>query len=283
MHRDIVARCELSLQQALVSKDFIPHAHRGFISELYAPKDDSNIRQGERVFYTTRNANFLDIARQCIEGLPENVRHFFIAPLLSQASVHANTSGVFKGFYKNSSTGIGQFGGNNRDALSRIMADITLPFPVFSRFSSDVTVLRQDALEAAGLVPEIDLAYLDPPYNQHPYGSNYFMLNLIADYLRPTKTSRVSGIPHGWQRSAYNRRQDVALELGRLVQKIKAKYLLVSYNSEGYVSFREMGELLASAGSVEVLTTQYNTFRGSRNLRGRSIHVHEYLFLVKTR
>ena len=26
-----------------------------------------------------------------------------------------------------------------------------------------------------------DLAYLDPPYNQHPYGSNYFMLVRLRD------------------------------------------------------------------------------------------------------
>ena len=28
-------------------------------------------------------------------------------------------------------------------------------------------------------IEPVDLAYFDPPYNQHPYGSNYFMLNII--------------------------------------------------------------------------------------------------------
>ena len=32
---------------------------------------------------------------------------------------------------------------------------------------------------------DLDLAYFDPPYNQHPYGSNYFMLNLLVHYRRP--------------------------------------------------------------------------------------------------
>jgi len=32
---------------------------------------------------------------------------------------------------------------------------------------------------------------LDPPYNQHPYGSNYFMLNLLADYREPADVSAV--------------------------------------------------------------------------------------------
>ena len=34
-------------------------------------------------------------------------------------------------------------------------------------------------------------------------------------------------------------------------------------------------------GSVEVLETRYNAFRGSRNFANRSIHVTEQLFLVQ--
>ena len=52
-----------------------------------------------------------------------------------KASVHANTSGVFKGFHKNKETGIGQFGGSNSDALFRIKGNIVLPFPIFSNFN----------------------------------------------------------------------------------------------------------------------------------------------------
>ena len=54
-----------------------------------------------------------------------------------------------------------------------------------------------------------DLAYFDPPYNQHPYGSNYFMLNLVSSYERPNveKISRVSGIPKDWNRSVFNKKR----------------------------------------------------------------------------
>jgi adenine-specific DNA methylase len=88
-----------------------------------------------------------------------------------------NTSGVFKGFYKNKETGIGQFGGSNQDALLRIKGD--LPFPIFSDFNCEVMVYNDDSNNVIKTAPEVDLAYVDPPYNQHPYGSNYFMLNLI--------------------------------------------------------------------------------------------------------
>jgi adenine-specific DNA-methyltransferase len=97
---------------------------KGIISELYAPKNESDIKPEDRVFYTVRNAMYIDTARQLIEEIPQIYQKYFIAPLLSEASIHANTSGVFKGFYKNKETGIGQFGGKNQDALYRITGNI---------------------------------------------------------------------------------------------------------------------------------------------------------------
>jgi len=254
---------------------------KGIIADLYAPKDDGNIRPDDRVFYTARNAMYIDTARKLIEGLPENDRKYFLGPLLSEASIHANTSGVFKGFYKNKETGIGQFGGRNKDALCRITGDINLPFPLFSNFNTEVLVYNGDANQIIRDVPEVDVAYLDPPYNQHPYGSNYFMLNLILDYTCPENISKVSGIPDGWNRSDYNKEQYAYTALKDLVTNIKAKYILLSFNSEGFIALEDMKDMLNKIGRLEVLETNYNTFRGSRNLKEREIHVKEYLYLLE--
>jgi len=253
----------------------------GLLSALYAPADDADIRAGERVFYTTRNARFLDTARTLIAEIPAEWQPYLLAPLLSEASVHANTSGVFKGFYKNSETGLGKFGGKNGDALLRIRGDIALNYPVFSDFSCETLVLSGDANEVCAEAPEVDVAYLDPPYNQHPYGSNYFMLNLLLDYRLPESPSPVSGIPADWNRSAYNRRRHACAALSELVEKIRAKYLVVSFNSEGFIGLADMTALLEKHGKVDILETRYNTFRGSRNLGGRSLHVKEYLYLLE--
>ncbi|MCL2600485.1 MAG: DNA adenine methylase [Treponema sp.] len=254
---------------------------RGIISELYAPSDSENINPGERVFYTARNAMYIDTIRQAIDELPAGARKYFLAPLLSEASIHVNTAGVFKGFYKNKSTGVGQFGGKSRNALERITGNIELPFPVFSNFDCETVICNGDANRIIGTVPEVDLAYLDPPYNQHPYGSNYFMLNVIHDYRFPEKISQVSGIPENWNRSDYNKGNKALESLTELVANIKAKYVLVSFNSEGFIDIGRMKEMLGKIGSVETLETRYNAFRGSRNLSGRGIYVKEYLFLLE--
>jgi len=259
----------------------------GIISKLYSPKDDNNIQTNERVFYTRRNAMYIDTIRKLIETVPEQYKKFFLAPLIAEASVHANTSGVFKGFHKNKETGIGKFGGSNSDALFRIKGDIELPLPLFSNFECDYKVYNGDSNIIVNNVPEVDLAYLDPPYNQHPYGSNYFMLNLILKNKFPENISKVSGIPGNWNRSLYNKKQFAYSSLTELVTNIKAKYVLISFNSEGFISLNEMKSILQKIGKVEVLETSYNTFRGCRNLSSlteqgsRDIHVTEYLYLME--
>lgn len=268
IYRDILNSTENNLQS-------------GIIRELYAPKDEDNIKVDDRVFYTIRNAMYIDTVRQLINNVPENYKKYFLAPLLSEASIHANTSGVFKGFYKNRETRIGQFGGLNQDALFRITGDIILPFPIFSNFETDTLIYNDDSNTIINEVPEVDLAYLDPPYNQHPYGSNYFMLNLILDYKYPENTSKISGIPDNWNRSNYNRENYAYSALSNLVRNIKAKYVLISFNSEGFIKLEEMKSMLNDIGKLSVLETKYNTFRGSRNLNNRDIHVKEYLYLLE--
>lgn len=252
----------------------------GFIAELYSPKDTNKIQKNERVFYTRRNASYIDTCRKLISTLPSEEQAYFIAPLLTEASVKNNTGGVFKGFYKNKE-GIGQFGGTGRNALTRIMADIDLPFPIFSEFECKVENYKEDANILATKLDKVDVVYMDPPYNQHPYGSNYFMLNLINDYIKPENISKVSGIPEKWNHSSYNKKREALDSMRDLCQKINSRYLLISFNNEGFISKDEMLNMLKKIGKVELLEKKYNTYRASRNLNARNLHTVEFLFIVK--
>lgn len=254
----------------------------GFITELYSPIDEKSIKATDRVFFTKRNAIYIDAARQAIEQEPAELKHFYLGPLLSSASIHANTSGVFKGFYKNAQ-GIGQYGGSGRDALTRILKPIKLELPTFSRFDVAFKVYQEDANKLVRQLSadSFDVAYFDPPYNQHPYGSNYFMLNVITTYERPKTISRVSGIPSDWNRSAYNVKQDSEDVLFDAIENCPARFILLSYNSEGYIKPERFLQRLKHLGDVKRLETTYNAFRGSRNLASRPIYVTEFLYLLE--
>ena len=291
----VIARCYLSnksdvdlaaireLVDALNDRVDAAPFPTGFIEELYAPKDESRITKEDRVFYTKKNARRLDNYRRLIEDSPAEFKDLLLAPLLSEASVHTNTAGIFKGFYKNRNTGVGQFGGVGADALTRIMGEIRLEPPVLSDFECDCVVYQEDANTLVRELKDIDLMYVDPPYNQHPYGSNYFMLNLLARYERPERISRVSGIPVDWRRSGYNKRAKSLPLLSDLLAKSSAPFILVSFNDEGFISSNDMISTLNDLGEVEVVKTKYNAFRGSRNFDNRPIHVTELLFLVDRR
>lgn len=262
--------------KAKIRANFAP----GFISELYAPKNNDEIKPFERVFYTKFNANYIDTARREIAKMPLNLQKFYLAPLLYLASNHTNTSGVFKGFYKNKN-GVGEFGGEAKNALKRIKTKMHLRAPVFSNFACEFRVYQSDANALVKELSEVDLCYIDPPYNQHPYGSNYFMLNLIAKYQKPSEISAVSGIPKNWNRSNFNKKQLASKAFFELISALKAKFVLISYNSEGFISKDEFMRNLAKFGRVEVLEQKYNTFRGSRNLSSRNLYVNENLYVLR--
>jgi adenine-specific DNA-methyltransferase len=253
----------------------------GFIRELYAPADDAAIGPGDRVFYTAENAYRLDAYRQLLGERDSATRALLMGPLLSAASIHANTAGVFKGFYKDRATGIGKFGGSGADALTRITAPIRLEPPVLSAFECDYAVHQADANVLARELRDLDVAYLDPPYNQHPYGSNYFMLNLLVNYEKPTQISAVSGIPPSWRRSDYNVRSRALPRLRELVAALDARFLIVSFSDEGFISPVAMRELLGEVGIVSEHRQRHATFRGARNLAKRSFHVTEHVYLVE--
>lgn len=255
----------------------------GIISQNYAPQNDKDIQKGERVFYTRQNALLIDTYRKLIDDVvkEEPLKKFFLAPLITEASIHVNTSGVFKGFYKDKNTGIGCFGASGKNALSRIFGKIELKTPVFSNFESGLEIFQKDAVALSKELKNLDITYLDPPYNQHPYGSNYFMLNLILKNKLDANISKVSGIVQNWNRSVFNKPYAALNSMEEIISGISSKYVIISYNSEGFISFDKMSGMLKKYGNLKTVEIKYNTFRGSRNLKNRDIHVREYLFVLE--
>lgn len=278
-----------SLNREASSGAYLP----GFIQDLYAPADEENILPQDRVFYSRDNARRLDFFRQKIAELPDSLQPQLLAPLLAAASIHVNTAGVFKGFYKDRKTKIGRFGGSGENALARILKpiELQLPFHLKPEYHLETAVFQRDAnsllrqwpqlSKARGFPEKLDLIYLDPPYNQHPYGSNYFMLNLLVHYQPPTEISAVSGIPKDWNRSGYNVKRQAAELLAEVIALAPADFILLSFNAEGYISIGQIREILNDYGRLQEAAVDYPVYRGSRNLRDRSLQVKEHLFLLE--
>lgn len=239
----------------------------GFISELYSR---------DRAFYTEENANRIDGMLKYLDThVPEKLKPYCLAPLVIKASIHTNTSGVFKGYHK------GGWGGKGGFAVDRITKKIELEEPIWNHEPCEVHVHRQEALDFLKDIPNVDLIYLDPPYNQHPYGSNYFMLNLICSNKRPENISKVSGIPSDWNKSKYNSKVTIheAMEKTLELATKKGKYVVVSYSNEGFIKPEEWDTLLGPY-NYKKIEIDYNCYRGSRNLKDRPTKVTEFIFVI---
>ena len=250
----------------------------GVICALYAPKDTADIKEGERCYYTRENALIIDTLRLYLDNVPAEIRTYCMVPLLVKASINTNTGGVFKGFYKNGD--VGCWGGKGGNALSRILKPIRVEMPIWH--NCPVHPANLDIMDFIRSLPPIDFLYLDPPYNQHPYGSNYFMLNVIANNKFPTEMSKVSGIPTDWNKSVYNSKKEAADAMKRMIALglTKAKYLLISYNNEGII--RDWTTMLAPY-NVKKYQVDYDTYKGCRNLKKRNNKVIEIMYLVTSK
>jgi adenine-specific DNA-methyltransferase len=259
-------------------------AHR-FIRRHYAPKNDLDIQEGERVYYSQQNAHIIDtFAYHIFNHIPASERDFYLAPLLTKCSIHTNTSGTFNSYHKKD--GVGHFGGKGENALKRILGEIELPIPVFSYMpETTIEVYNRDA---NGLVKELmekgetfDIAYLDPPYNKHPYGTNYFMLNIINNWNPHMEIpDNHRGQPDDWTRSKYNSFSDCERVFEELIRDIPATYVIISYNNEGILSEERLTEILEKYGKLTKEEIIYPTYKGCKNLASRSKEVLEYLWIL---
>ncbi len=147
-----------------------------------------------------------------------------------------------------------------------------------------------DAREAASLL-EGDVAYLDPPYNQHSYLGNYHVWETLVRWDAPEVYGTACKRTDCRERaSAFNRKREFADAWATVIAEVRAPRLVVSFSDEGFVSRAEMEALLASRGHVRVLEYDYKRYVGAQigihNPEGERVgevsHLRnrEYLYVV---
>jgi adenine-specific DNA-methyltransferase len=136
------------------------------------------------------------------------------------------------------------------------------PIPVRGPVGSAV---RRDANQLAVELDGVDLAYLDPPYNQHSYFGNYHIWETLARGDRPehygVACKRVDTRQH---RSAYNSRPAAWDVLSDLVLRLPAPWLVVSFSDEGFHRPAQLLCLLEERGHTGAIAVDSRRYVGSR-------------------
>ena len=121
--KSLCKEIEKYINAANASADNPPTNIDKWVSKHWAPKT-SNPEKDERVYFTHENGKRIDAYRTFIKRCPERLRHYMLAPLLTEVSKHNNTNGQFSAFYKGED-GIGKYGGTivkhyKNNVLSRV-------------------------------------------------------------------------------------------------------------------------------------------------------------------
>ncbi|MFM6939646.1 MAG: DNA adenine methylase [Rhodoluna sp.] len=127
--------------------------------------------------------------------------------------------------------------------------------------------IRGDALEIAENLPTVDLAYLDPPYNQHRYFGNYHVWETLVRWDKPetygiankrldTRTAEM--------KSPFNSKKTMAKALTKLVGDLNCDTMVLSYNNESWLSRADLMDLAATRGHVEILDFDFKRYVGSQ-------------------
>jgi adenine-specific DNA-methyltransferase len=233
------------LDTALIELSALP-PRRGYVTRVFCEQ--------ARYFHPD-NGQRIDAVRDAIEEryAGSDIYTILLTSLLEAADRVDSTTGVQMAFLKK--------------WAPRALKPLELRAPVL--IDGPGVALRADALETArsGEIGAFDLAYLDPPYNQHRYFSNYHVWETLVRWDEPdhygVACKRVD-CREPASHSPFNRRASMAGELAAVVAAIEASLVVVSYNDEAWLSLEDLINICTSRGEVAVLAFDSKRYVGAQ-------------------
>ena len=230
------------LEEAIAELNALP-GEAGYFTEKFCI---------EARYFQPKNGEKVDAMRRHIEL--EYRDSWLYYPLLTSLILAADrvdsTTGVQMAFLK---------GWASRSANDLALRDPELlPGKGFS--------VRGDALEIAKVLPHVDLAYLDPPYNQHRYFSNYHIWESLVRWDKPDTygiaNKRIDARDSA-NKSPFNSRKTNLASLEKVIGDVNCEVLMLSYNNESWLDRDLLIDICSSKGHVELIDIDFRRYIGS--------------------
>ena len=239
----------------------------GFIYKNYSYEGTEG-QEFRRMYFSDFNAKKCDAIRIAIEDwykqgkINENEYFFLLGSLINSIDKYANTASVYGAYLK-------KF---KKSALKE-MELTALPI---MQGTVNCKVYNEDISELIKNVSG-DILYLDPPYNARQYCSNYHMLETIARYDNPKINGKTGLRDYADQKSVFCIKNKVADAFANLIKNAKFKYIFLSYNNEGLMSFDTIEKIMKKYGKYKVYMKQYRRFKADNARDAKSDSTIEYL------
>jgi len=124
-----------------------------------------------------------------------------------------------------------------------------------------------DALEVVKQLDSVDLAYLDPPYNQHRYFANYHIWETLVRWDAPESygiANKRQDVRTDVNRSPFNSKPNMAPALEQLIKDVRAETIVLSYNNESWLDRDQLIEMCRSKGEVRVIDVSFRRYIGGQ-------------------
>ncbi|MDR1775783.1 MAG: DNA adenine methylase [Actinomycetes bacterium] len=146
-----------------------------------------------------------------------------------------------------------------KDWAPRAYHDLELRIPAL--LSGGGRAICGDATTVAADLGHFDLAYVDPPYNQHRYFNNYHIWETLIRWDAPEhygKACKRIDARDEATKSPFNSRREMPRVFRETLAHIDAEVIAVSYNNEAWVSAQDISEWLIRDGHEQVAVFDFD-------------------------
>ncbi len=126
---------------------------------------------------------------------------------------------------------------------------------------------RVTRLDANLLAPQldVDLVYLDPPYNHHAYFANYHVWETLVRWDAPESYGIANKrLDCRSRKSRFNAKRDAPAALAELIGSLRAPWLVVSASDESFHGAQRLHELLVEHGHVGRIDIEGRRYVGAQ-------------------
>jgi adenine-specific DNA-methyltransferase len=241
---------------------------KGFFYNNYSPT------ASKRMYFTPENAGRIDYFRTTIEKwklsslITENEYAYLLACLIESVSVVSNTAGVYGAFLKHWD--------------SRAIKSIEFKKVAFNVSPYKEAEFLNSKIEDIVSEVNCDILYLDPPYTQNQYGTQYHLLETLVLYDNPSVSTITGSRSTTLMRSDWSKEYKAHINFEKVIAKTKAKYIIFSYSQDGFMSKGFIEACLKRYGRPETYICKKISYRKYTNFKSKENNDHfEYLFFIE--
>lgn len=241
------------------AEDYIEKGIVGYYEQNYTPT-------GDVMYLTIENGKRIDYIRDQIDEwqtkglLNEREYHYLVSTLIESIPYVSNTTGTYGAYLKHW----------DKRALKSLELN---PLEV----QDNGRVNKCFNIDANKLVREIkaDITYIDTPYNNRQYASNYHLLENVARNNKPILTGKTKIFEWSYLRSDYSMKRKALNAMQDLIKNIDSTHIIVSYNNEGIISEEDLVSLMKENsinGNVIVEKTPYRKYKSKKESQNNELY-----------